>query len=274
MWAEYRVYGGFHSKESRRFVFSYLEAILVCNGMHTYIAKLPQFEGPLDLLLELIEKNKLHINDISLSQVTDDYVAQVKQMEQFSLAGVAHFVLIASTLLLIKSKSLLPGFALTPEEERDIEELQERLRLYQIIKRGAAGLKQRYGQRILFEASERRDEPVLFTPEPTMTPHNIHELIRGVILRMPVKEFLPKKIVEKILSLEEMIERMLDRIQTAAHTSFNEFSKRTHATKGDVIVSFLALLELVKREVVEVNQELPHADIHIESKVVGTPRYL
>lgn len=242
--------------------------------MHTYIAKLPQFEGPLDLLLELIEKRKLHINDISLSQVTDDYVAHVKHMEQFSLAGVAHFVLIASTLLLIKSKSLLPGFALTPEEERDIEELHERLRLYQIIKRAAQGLKTHYGRNVLHEAGERRDDRVLFSPEASMTPQNFQDLIRGVILRMPVKEFLPKKVVEKVVSLEEMIERMLDRIQSAVHTSFNEFSKRAQATKGDIIVSFLALLELVKREVVEVNQEVPHADIHIESKVVGTPRYL
>ena len=73
-----------------------------------FTVKTQSFEGPLDLLLDLIEKRKLFINDISLVKVTDDFIAHVRQFENLPMAESAHFILVASTLLLIKSKSLLP----------------------------------------------------------------------------------------------------------------------------------------------------------------------
>ena len=82
-----------------------------------YKVQLPIFEGPLDLLLDLIEQRKLLINDISLAKVTDDYLAHIKEQGNFSLPGAAHFILVASTLLLIRSRSLLPSLALAEEEE-------------------------------------------------------------------------------------------------------------------------------------------------------------
>ena len=97
--------------------------------MHSehYKIKLDGFEGPFDLLLDLIEKRKLHINDISLSKVTDDYISHVKSIQHFPIALSANFILIASTLLLIKSKSLLPALQLTEEEQMSIEDLENRL---------------------------------------------------------------------------------------------------------------------------------------------------
>jgi hypothetical protein len=82
------------------------------------------FEGPLDTLLSLIEKRKLFINDISLAQVADDYISYVKSLNDFPIADSAHFILIASTLVLIKSKSLLPTLTLSEEEESSIEDLE------------------------------------------------------------------------------------------------------------------------------------------------------
>ncbi|MEK7117749.1 MAG: segregation/condensation protein A, partial [Patescibacteria group bacterium] len=79
--------------------------------------KTGDFEGPLELLLELIEKRKLHINDVSLSQVADDFIAHIKSLEEFPMNDSADFILIASTLLLIKSKSLLPTLELTEDEK-------------------------------------------------------------------------------------------------------------------------------------------------------------
>ena len=81
-----------------------------------YTVKTEIFEGPLDLLLTLVEKRKLFINDISLSQVADDYVLHIKQYSEFPVGEVANFVLVASVLVLIKSKSLLPKLDLTQEE--------------------------------------------------------------------------------------------------------------------------------------------------------------
>ena len=99
-----------------------------------YTVKTEAFEGPLDILLSLIEKRKLHINDVSLSKVADDFIAYINSIEEFPLEESADFILIASTLILIKSKSLLPTLDLSIEEEEDISTLEDRLREYQKIK--------------------------------------------------------------------------------------------------------------------------------------------
>jgi segregation and condensation protein A len=96
--------------------------------------KTPIYEGPLEMLLELIEKRKLLINDISLAAVTDEYIARVNAMENLPVGETAEFVALAATLLLIKSRSLLPTLQLTDEGSRDIKELEYRLALYQLIK--------------------------------------------------------------------------------------------------------------------------------------------
>src|SRR3989344_1126361 len=99
-----------------------------------YHIKTEAFQGPLDLLLQLIEKRKLHINDISLAHITDDYLAHIAGLETFPLKEAAHFILVASTLVLIKSRSLLPSLSLTDEEEGDIKDLERRLKEYKRIK--------------------------------------------------------------------------------------------------------------------------------------------
>src|ERR1700675_2175012 len=102
--------------------------------------KTPVYEGPLELLLELIEKRKFLINDISLAAVTDEYIARVNAAVELPVGETAEFVALAATLLLIKSRSLLPQLELTSDESRDIKELEYRLALYQIIKETARGL--------------------------------------------------------------------------------------------------------------------------------------
>ena len=114
-----------------------------------YKVQLPIFEGPLDLLLDLIEQRKLLINDVSLAKVTDDYLAHIKEEGGFSLPGAAQFILVASTLLLIKSRSLLPSLALTEEEEGSIEDLERRLMLYKKMKDLRAGVQTLFGKEII-----------------------------------------------------------------------------------------------------------------------------
>src|SRR5665647_121039 len=89
------------------------------------------YEGPLDLLLELIEKRKLLINDIALAAVTEEYIARINAMDTLPMGETAEFVALAATLLLIKSRSLLPLLNLTEEESKDIKELEYRLAVYQ-----------------------------------------------------------------------------------------------------------------------------------------------
>ena len=90
--------------------------------------------------MELIEKRKLLINDISLASVTDEYIARVNAMESLPVGETAEFISLAATLLLIKSRSLLPGLQLSEDESRDIKELQYRLAVYQLIKEASVRL--------------------------------------------------------------------------------------------------------------------------------------
>lgn len=239
----------------------------------SFTVKQEHFEGPLELLLDLIEKRKLFVSDVSLAKVADDYVSYIKNLSEFPLADSAHFVLIASTLLLIKSKSLLPNLDLTTEEQASIEDLERRLRLYERMRKLSRVLGSLFGQKPLFARGERRREPV-FSPDESMTISNLAEAAHRVLTNLPKKEFLPKVFVDKIISLEEMIINLTKRVSASLKMSFREFTGA--AGKGEkinVIISFLAMLELVKQGIITVRQERHFDDIHMETESVGVPKY-
>jgi segregation and condensation protein A len=238
-----------------------------------FIIKHETFEGPLDLLLTLIEKRKLFINDISLAKVADDFISYVQQRESFPIAESAQFILIASTLLLIKSKSLLPTLNLTEEEETSIHDLEERLKLYQRIRDLSEHVKSRFGKNIIFEKNQSRVITPVFSPDESMTIPNLLNSIKSVLTNLPKKEHLPKAVVKKIISLEDMIDSLTKRIQSSLRMSFKEFSGHGKEEKVTVIVSFLAMLELVKQGVIDVKQEQHTDDIEIETQNIGVPRY-
>jgi segregation and condensation protein A len=234
------------------------------------------YEGPLDLLLELIEKRKLLINDISLATVADDYIAKVNSMDELPVGEVAEFVALAATLLLIKSRSLLPTLTLNPDEEKDIKELEYRLALYQLIKDAARGINAGLREPYLHEGSTPEPQP-MFIPDPAVTVASLREAANTLMAAFPTTLSLPKVEVKKIMSLEEMIEKMSTRITSAFRMSFKEFAGVKGAAspeaKHGVIVSFLALLELVKQGVLRAQQEDDFGDITMESDQVGTPTY-
>lgn len=238
------------------------------------------FEGPLDLLLELITKRKLFVNDVSLAQVTDDFIAYIDERqsagEAILLSESAEFILVASTLMLIKSRSLLPMLTLTTEEEESIHELENRLVIYARVKELALKLKEIYGQQIIFEKEPRKIVNAIFAPDPKTNPENLLEALDRVIHSLPKKEVLPKVTVKKVISLEEMIEQLSERISKASRMSFKDFHGTqgvvTHEQKVSIIVGFLAMLELVKRGAIKVTQE-NHGEIEIETEVVSTPNY-
>ncbi len=252
----------------------------------TFKIKTEVFEGPLDLLLSLIEKRKLLVNDISLAKVTDDYIAFIQNRGAGSTAGLAgqdaapfpiaesaNFILIASTLLLIKSKSLLPTLSLTEEEKGSIEDLEARLKMYQKIKELSLHVKERFGATPIFAKTESKTVVPVFSPEPEITPTNLLAAIKEVIRNLPKKEFIPKAVVKKVMSLEEMIVNLTARIQSNIKMSFKEFAQVGKQERVHVIVSFLAMLELVKQGIVDVTQDAHFQDITIETQAVGVPRY-
>lgn len=230
------------------------------------------FEGPLDLLLSLIEKRKLLINDVSLAKVTDDFISYLQNREAYSIKDASEFLVIASTLLLIKSRSLIPSLNLSEEEKTDMRDLELKLKIYKKIKELSVNIKSTFGKQIIFFPNARKAEPV-FSPSPEMNTENISKAIFEVIKNLPKFEVKPKIKVTKVVSLEEMITNLTKRVQSSLKMSFKDFSGMGKAEKVNVIVSFLAMLELVKEGIIEVNQREKFDDIEIETKSVGVPTY-
>ena len=231
-----------------------------------FAVKTEVFEGPLDLLLQVIEKRQLFISDITLAKVTDDFISYIEGKSDFPVGEIAEFIVIASTLLLIKSKSLLPNLELSPEEEGDIIDLENRLKEYKIFKDLSRHIGERFGENVIYFRGGALITPV-FTPSPMITPQSILESIRSVISAFPTPEKLPTKTVRKVMSLEETIEKLLKRIGQSFKTSFREFSGKSGG-KENIIVSFLAVLELIKRGTVQVSQESHFGEINIESSAL------
>ena len=193
-----------------------------------YTVKTGVFVGPLDLLLELVTKRKLFVNDVSLSEVTDDFIAYLEKHDEFPIGESAEFIVVASTLMLIKSRSLLPMIKLTEEEEESIHDLENRLVIYAKVKELAQGVKSIFGKKIIFEKTPSKNHLVVFSPDSKTDTKNLLLALERVIESLPKKQNLPKVIVKKIISLEEMIGRLSERISQASKISFKNF----HGTKG------------------------------------------
>jgi len=238
-----------------------------------FAIKTDVFEGPLELLIELCEKRKLLINDISLAAVTDEYIAKVSEMQERSLPHTAQFVQLAATLLLIKSKSLLPVLELTKEEEATIDDLEERLRQYQIYREAGLVLEKQFGQAIMYGPKFTIPPDPLFLPDSWCTLTQLRTVMADVINNLPKKEVKPRVQVKSTISLEEMMDSLKARIEKHLRARFSDITKEAKEHKT-VIVGFLAILELVKQGNILVKQGERFADIELELEGSGgVPRY-
>lgn len=248
--------------------------------------KTPAFEGPLDLLLNLIEKRKLLINDFSLSKVTDEYVELISTLPEYSLKHRAQFILIASTLLLIKAKSLLPTLELTTEEKSDIQDLQSRLKILEVMRKQSLVIKNRFGKQKIFERGNLDELIKIFAPGNDIKKNTLTSAMFTVLNSLPKKSTEVKAIINKVISLEEMMDTLADRIQQAMKMSFRDFSKSSGTSHGGkiktisreervlIIVSFLAMLELVKQGSIDVRQSSLFDEIEMEKNQIGVPHYI
>ncbi len=245
-----------------------------------FTIKTSVYEGPLDLLLDLIEKRKLLINDISLAVVTDEYIERINQMEEMPVGETAEFVSLAATLLLIKSRSLLPTLTISEEESGDIKELEYRLAVYQLFKDVARELGLATKKPFLFEGITPEAEPI-FIFDQAISLTSLRTAAQSLIDGFPTSLTLPKVAVKKIISLEEMIETLAQRVSFAIELSFKDFNKNHSSNqtlehrelKHTVIVSFLALLELVKRGIIKTEQSEHFGDITLQSDELSVPQY-
>ena len=230
-----------------------------------YPVTLPAFQGPIDLLLQLIEKQELDISEISLVAVTDQYLQSIEQLREVEPGALADFLVVASRLLYIKSRSLLPQ-PRPPEEaseEDSIDALLKQLLEYRQFKQVAEGLKAReeLGLRAFTRTAPR---PVV---EKRLDLSNVdleklHAVLRKVLQRIPSDPPLPRvktysiTVAEQIENVRSYIKAQLNEADPTAYTqiSFTALLGRSW-TRLEVIVTFLAVLELIKQREVEVVQE-------------------
>lgn len=237
----------------------------------SYTIRTPAFEGPFALVLELVEKRKLSVSDLSLTQVTDDFIQHVRSQSEFPIEDAADFIQVAATLLLIKSKSLIPELELSDEEEQDIDDLKRRLVAYEKAREAARTLGKLFGRNVMIEAGERLPDPV-FAPSKDLTSKGLAAALRDALAELEKEEKLPEARVRPMVTIEEMMDRLMDRVQKAINMSFHEFSGEAKE-RVEVIVSFLALLELVKQGAVDVLQHENFSDIRITNTSAETPKY-
>lgn len=234
--------------------------------------KTDAYEGPFEVLLDLIEARKLLVNDLALANITEDYIQHVRSQEAFPVEETANFIQIAATLLLIKSKSLIPDLALSDEENADVEDLKRRLAAYEKVREAARELSRIYGRAVMAAGGERPAE-IVFAPSRDISANALAEALARVLAAREVVEELPEARVKPLVTIEEMMDRMAKRVQSAMTLSFKDFHGGTKE-KVEVIVSFLALLELVKQGAVAAEQFDTYGDIRISHTAsTAVPRY-
>jgi len=239
---------------------------------HTkYTVRAGGYEGPFEVLLDLIQERKLLVNELSLAQVTDDFIAHVRGKGEFPMEEAAHFIAIAATLLLIKSKSLIPELELSEDEEEDMEDLKRRLAAYERVREAARELSRVFGKNVMVSRGERAPEPV-FAPSRDLSQESLQKALVEALSALEKQEELPEARIRSIVTIEEMMDRLTDRVQRALKLSFKEFSGSV-SERVEVIVSFLALLELVKQGIVEVSQPAAFSDITISNLSASVPQY-
>ncbi len=238
----------------------------------SYTIRTSTYEGPFELILDLIEKRKLSVNELSLAQVTDDYIQFVRGQGQFPMEEAAHFIGTAATLLLIKSRSLIPELELSGEEEEDVDDLKKRLAEYERVRECSRELTRLFGKQVMVSAGERVPEP-FFAPSRDLTVPGLELALATALAALEkAQEKLPEAKVRTLISIEEVMDTLLTRVQKAMTLSFKDFSG-DKVERVEVIVSFLALLELVKQGAVDALQHESFSDIRITNTSSSVPHY-
>jgi segregation and condensation protein A len=228
--------------------------------------KLEQFEGPLDLLLSLIDEQKLDISRLSLATVTNQYLEYLEQKKSVTLDNLAEFLSVASKLILIKSKSLLPVLELTDEEEKEIEDLETQLRDYRRFKEAARKIEKiELAGRSSFSRDNFIGIEIFFSPPENINVFDLKKYFLKVLSEIPVKEILEEEIVRDVITLEEKIKHLEQVMRERLETSFSELVSQSQ-DKIEVIISFLAMLELVKQRIINVEQDSLFQEIRLKTK--------
>ena len=235
-----------------------------------YAIKLENFEGPLDLLCHLIDKNKMDIYDINLSQITDQYIEYINKMEEMKLEVSSEFIIMASTLLYLKSKGLLPTVSEELEEELTQEQLIQRIIEYKKYKEITQKLKDNYENfsKRYFKMAEIIELPKQKI-ERNYSKELIPEIYSEIVERNKNRKNQNAINIEKIAITEtytvsSKVKEMFRELIKKPKFIFNKLYASSKCNKVEIVTAFTGLLELSRRSKVITNQEELFGDIVVE----------
>lgn len=229
--------------------------------------KVKNFEGPLDLLLSLIEQRQLDITTIAIAEVTEQFLQHIKQLEKVDPTSLADYLSIAAKLLVIKSKAILPSLEIEAEDEEVVIDLESRLILYKQFKEAVKYFKsldekkqQSFSRSLTFE------QKISFFPDPNLTPDSLHSAILKIVNDLKELDSLPKAKVKEAISIQEKIDHLRNHLSGQIETKLSELFK-TAKNKSEVVITFLALLELIKQRIFVAEQETLFSDVIIKKNL-------
>ncbi len=245
-----------------------------------YEIKIEQWSGPLEKLLDLIEAEELAVSEVSLAKVTDGFL---KYLEEFRLGWetgegafrvdlriLADFVAVASKLIFLKSKHLLPGLELTKDEEADIKDLEERLKRYQELKPALkhvhtlwrASHKSYSRPYFLGKGQGLAPGQSVFYPGTNLDLEGLTGALGRIFDTIKTYAFETETIKEKIITLEEKIAEVVERVQHEGDLQFKRLS--SEKSRSELIVIFLAILHLAREQLVLLEQMENFSDIMVK----------
>ena len=253
--------------------------------MNAFELQIGTWNGPLDKLLELIEDQKLDVSEVSLTRVTDGFLKYldafkesggfaVEERFRLDLRVLADFIAVASKLIFLKSKHLLPGLTLTEEEEAGIRDLESHLKIYQELKPAI-----RHLHRLWLESHRSYSRPYflgrgssagmpegqnVFYPGGTTTAERLRESLSGILETIKTFELETETVREKIITLEEKITEVLGRVQQEGEARFKNLS--SEKSRSEIIVVFLAILHLAREQLVLLEQMENFSDIMVKKR--------
>ena len=228
-----------------------------------YQVKLEKFEGPLDLLLQLIEQADLDITEVSIAKVVEQFMIYLEQVEEKNPEELADFLVVAAKLLLIKSRALLPNLFLGDED--DGLNLESQLKIYKKYYDASKIIEKILAEKKVLFTREKIpvDVEVIFNPPESLTTEKLQKIFLEILKEIEPIIRLPKKSMLRAISIKEKIENIRNRIFSALSLNFKDLVAESK-NRTDVIITFLGVLELVKQRVVIVKQDSMFEEIIIE----------
>jgi len=228
-----------------------------------FVPKIGQFEGPLYLLLQLIEAADLDITEVSIADVAEQFMQYLARVEEKNPEELADFLVVAAKLLLIKSRVLLPSLNFGVEEEEG--DLEQQLRIYKEYYEASKKIEEIIAKKDVLFLREKipLDLEVIFNPPKDISGEKLKNIFLEILKEIEPMVKLPQRQVARVMSIREKIEQIKNKILSAVSINFKDLLIGSK-NKTEVIVTFLGLLELVKQRAITVKQDKMFDEIIIE----------